>query len=457
MSISSAFKFATGKIDTTDHRRRRLVSIVQGAATGLASRLVGVAVSLLSLPLTIGYLGSERYGVWALIGSLLAWVRLADFGIGNGLTNMIATAIGQDRAHLVRAHISTALAMLSTISLALGVVIAAAWPWIDWNELLGVSSKLAQAEVGPAVAAAVVIFLLSFPLSVIGPTYNALQEGKLANYWGAAGNVASLLALVVVTHTEGGLVWLVITVSGTGLAMNACSGLWLFMRRRPAIAPRLRSVQRACVGGLLHVGGQFFLIQIMALVVFETDNLVIAHYLGAGQIPPYSITYSLFGFTSLIQTLLFRYVWVAYTEAIARRDISWVQRTFALNVAFSLASTLVAVIPLIFIARPFISLWAGAGVVPPFDLVLWMAAWSMINALCSPVACLLAAACHMKAQVIYSAASALANIVLSIYLVQVWGISGVIAGTVIAYLIFVCVPASVDTLLLLRKLRHAAV
>jgi hypothetical protein len=35
--------------------------MVQGGVTGLASRVVGIFNSLLSLPLTIGYLGPERY------------------------------------------------------------------------------------------------------------------------------------------------------------------------------------------------------------------------------------------------------------------------------------------------------------------------------------------------------------------------------------------------------------
>jgi O-antigen/teichoic acid export membrane protein len=83
-----------------------------------------------------------------------------------------------------------------------------------------------------------------------------------------------------------------------------------------------------------------------------------------------------------------------------------------------------------------------------------MAAWSMINAFCSPIACLLAAADHMKAQLVYSALTAAVSITLSIMLIKLWGVSGVIAGTVIAYLIFVCGPTSLDAYLLLRKLRN---
>ena len=61
----------------------------------------------------------------------------------------------------------------------------------------------------------------------------------------------------------------------------------------------------------------------------------------------------------------------------------------------------------------------------------------------------------MKAQVIYSAVSAVANIALSVYLIKIMGVTGVIAGTVLAYIACVCIPASIDTSILLRKLRNA--
>jgi O-antigen/teichoic acid export membrane protein len=157
----------------------------------------------------------------------------------------------------------------------------------------------------------------------------------------------------------------------------------------------------------------------------------------------------------LPQVILFNYLWVAYADAIARRDIGWVARTLKRNLSFSLGFTLAAVVPLILIARPFIRLWTRGAVVPPSDLVYWMAAWSMINAFCSPIACLLAAADHMKAQLVYSALAAALSIALSIMLIKLWGVSGVIAGTVISYLIFICLPCAIDTLFLLRKLRNA--
>lgn len=455
MTAGETLRLVFFRSDATDHRRRRLIALIQGLVTSLGNKVIGILVNFLSVPLTIGYLGSERYGVWVTIGSLLAWLSLTDFGLGLGLNTAITSAAGQDRPDLVRNHVSTALFVLTAIAAATGAVLALAWPWIDWSALFGARSPLAQAEIGPAMAAAIAIWLLQFPISIIDKVYLAYQEGRISNYWGACGNVLSLGVLLVVTQTQGGLVWLVIALGGTGLIIRFANTIWLFGWHRPFLAPRLASVKRSSMKELTHVGSMFFLIQIMALVMFQTDNFVISHYLGAEQVPSYSLTYSLFGYTSLIQSLLFSYLWSAYSEAIARKDIAWVRRTFHLNLAFSTVSTLFMAAVLVFIAQRFIGWWAGAAVVPAINLVYWMAVWSVINAFTNPIACLLASAAHLRAQTIYSGIATISNIALSLMLVQRWGPTGVIAGTVISYLLFICGPTFIDAQHLLKKLSRA--
>jgi O-antigen/teichoic acid export membrane protein len=443
-----------GRIDTLDHRRRRLLGIVQGVVTNLGNKIIGMGVSFLSVPLTIHYLGPERYGVWVALGSLLAWLSLTDFGVGNGLNNVVTTSASQERPDLVRMHLSNGVFMLSALAAVAGLIAIIAWPFIDWAALLGVKNDQARAELGPAIAISLAIFLLKFPLSASGKVYLAYQEGRIGNYWGMVGNVLSLVSLLIVVRTEGGLVWLVIAVSGISLLLTLANNIWVFGFHRPELRPALRYVDFKMMRGAGTLSGKFFLIQIMALITFETDNLVISHYLGAAQVPSYSLTYSLLSYTALPQSLLFGYLWNAYTDAIARRDIAWVSRTFHLNLFLGMALSAVALVAVAFIARPFIGWWAGPEVVPSTALIEWVAAWFMINAFTAPIACLLAAAAHLRLQIIYSTLATVSNIILSINLVQTWGITGVIAASVISYTVFICGPLFFVSERLIVRLQH---
>jgi len=202
------------------------------------------------------------------------------------------------------------------------------------------------------------------------------------------------------------------------------------------------------------VGGMFFVVQIAGLLIFQTDNLIIAHFAGPDQVTPYSVAYRLFGYTSLLQLLIFPNLWPAYTEAIARHDVTWVRRTFRANSVLGTALTLVLALPLVFYGIVIIRVWAGPAAVPPFALMVWMAIWSLTNTLMSAVSCILSASGRIKRQMYYAISTAAVNIALSVWWVGPFGITGVIAATVISYAICNNIPALIDVTFLLRRLQH---
>jgi O-antigen/teichoic acid export membrane protein len=170
--------------------------------------------------------------------------------------------------------------------------------------------------------------------------------------------------------------------------MQALSGVWLFARHKPFLAPHPKAILPSTIKDLGHVGGMFFMIQIVVLI-FQTDNLIIAHFAGTAAVTPYSVAYRLFGYTTLLQGLIFPNLWAAYAEAIARKDIGWVRRTYRSNLALSTLSTVAVAVPLVIVATPFICVWTGEdAAVPPFGLLVCMAGWSVINASMSAVSCL---------------------------------------------------------------------
>ena len=43
-------------------------------------KTVGVFVSLFIVPITLGYLSEEEYGIWLTLSSMLAWIGFFDIG-----------------------------------------------------------------------------------------------------------------------------------------------------------------------------------------------------------------------------------------------------------------------------------------------------------------------------------------------------------------------------------------
>src|ERR1035438_6179081 len=81
-----------------DHARgteRNRRAVLTGAVATFA-RAVQVGTSLITVPLTLKYLGNERFGLWMTISSVLAMASFADFGVGNGVLSKVARAFGKD-------------------------------------------------------------------------------------------------------------------------------------------------------------------------------------------------------------------------------------------------------------------------------------------------------------------------------------------------------------------------
>jgi O-antigen/teichoic acid export membrane protein len=437
-------RLAFGKGQAVGDAQRRYVRIIRGIFTGLAGRAVAVIVSFISVPLTVRYLGAERYGAWVTISAFMAWVALADLGLSNSLTNAVSEGYAKGHRNLMQDYIAAAFWSLAGVALLLGLIFFSVWGSLSWDQIFNVQTAQARAEVGPAVAIAFALFILNLPFSIISRIYGAHQEVAAANGWAAAGNILGLAALVAVTQFKGGLVSLVIAVSGTVLLVNVISAVWVFGCSKPWLFPRLVRVTWPAVRKLSSLGGMFFVVQVAALVLFQTDNLIIAHYLGAAAVTPYSVTWRLFTYTSLFQILASPSFWPAYAEALSRGDRSWVRRSFRLNFRITVVSTAALALPLVLFGSWFIDKWAGRAAVPPYALLPWMGIWSVIYAAMSTQSCLLASAGRLKAQMIYSILAAAVNLLLSITLVQRIGLTGVIMGTVGAFLICVVVPQSLE-------------
>jgi O-antigen/teichoic acid export membrane protein len=415
------------------------------------ARVLAICVSVVSVPLTIRYLGGERYGAWVTIASVVTFLSITDFGLAASLTNTLGKAQAEDSHARGQRLVSSALVMLSLI--ALGILIAgiALAPRIAALLFPNLQSPVARAEIVPAVMIALSIFALNLPLLVSTRVLAAHQESALANFWNIAGSLGNLMALLGVIWLRGGLPWLVFGCFGMGLVANFACVVWLFTFHKPLLRPTFAGVDPAFVGILFSDGWKFFVIGIGWMVNWQTDNMVIAHFLGAAQVTPYAVTFSLFAIATGLQTLAYPSLWPAYTEAYAQRDYGWIRKTLRSNFKFSLFTTTAIVGFLTLFGSEIIRLWAGAAAVPPFSVIVWMALWRLMLSTLLVGSCLLNATGHLKGMTIYGTVTAVLNLALSILLAKMYGITGVIAGTVIAFAVANYLPTFLEVRSVLRK------
>lgn len=416
-------------------RERHRLVILAGLTAALV-RGVSILTALITIPLTLGYLGAERFGMWATLSSFNALLSFADFGVGNGVMTAVATRSGRGNAADLRRTISTAYIALCGVAALMLFALWASQPWVSWPAVFAVSSPMALREAAPAAQAFLALMALANPIGVIIRVQEGLQQQWRANLWLLAGNIAALAAVLVAIQLQAGLLWLVLALVGTPLLLQLANTIEYVWRTRPDLRPQLSSFDKGILRQLAATGFLFMILQLCAAIIFQSNNLIIAQVLGAAAVTSFAVPDRLFGIVPMILGFILSPLWPAYGEAAARGDHAWVRRTFRRSMLLTLASATALSGALLLAAPLLLRWWVGSEFHAPFALLAALALWRVVEAAGQASAMLLNGMNQLAIQVFAAVVSAAAIIGLRIWLVDSIGVAGAALGGIVVYMAF---------------------
>lgn len=451
--LLSLIRLRAFDVSTEDGRsRERYRRAGFTAAVAFAAKIVGVGAVFVTVPLTLNYLGSERYGLWMTISSVSLMLGFADLGIGNGVLNAVADAYGRDDRTLAMEAVSSGFFLMSLICVALVAVFAVVYTFVPWARLYNVTSAEAMREAGPATAVFFLVWALNIPLDVVQRVQLGYQKGFVNYAWQAAGSLFALGGAVLAIVAEAGLPWLVLALTGGPLLAVALNGAVEFGWVRPWLRPARSHVTRAAAGRILRLGVWFFVIQLAMTLSFASDYLVIAQVLGSAAVTQYAVPARLFAFIGVLVAMLVSPFWPAYGEAMARGDVRWIKRTLVRTLVLTFVLTAGPALVLVVIGRPLVHMWVGGSVDPSFWLLTGLALWALLSGLGSTVAVFLNGVSVLRFQAVCAVLLAVTALVLKILFARRWGVAGVPWALVICYTVFVVVPFVIYIPRLFRRL-----
>ena len=414
----------------TGRSRERYRRAALSGLSGACERGVTVLTTLISIPLALDYLGTERYGLWVTITSVVALLVFADLGIGNGLLNVLSEAYAKNDRAAARRYVASAAVILGVLAIALLIVFAGLYPLVPWPRLFNVSSDLAAREAGPATAVLAGCFAVNILLGVVQRVQMGLQEAYANHVWQGIGAIFGLLGLLAVIHLEAGLPWLVLAVAGGPILAQLFNGIVLFGLKKSWLRPRLRNAEAADARLILKTGLLFFVLQLASVVGYQSDNIIIAQLLGAGQVSQYAIPMKLVMFVPMLLGFVYMALWPAYGESIARGETAWVRRTLVASILLGLSVNVPAVVGLVWLGKDILRLWVGGEIMPSITLLAGLGLWSVIFSVSVALAMVMNAFNVVKFQVLCATAMAGSNIALSIFFVDLIGLPGAVLVSV---------------------------
>lgn len=418
-------------------RTRRLLV---GAVSTVVGKGAVFLSSVASVPIMVRYLGAERFGIWMTISTAITTLLILDLGVASALVNFISEAYANDDPEYASTYSTTALATVCAVALLLAGVAIVVWPHLHWASLFHLTSPAEVPLVSHAWAAAVAVFLVGMPAGLALKILSGYQELRSANLFSAAGSLASLITIIVLVKLRADFVTLVASAFAALIGANLLCLLWLWLVHKPWLLPRRTHLNRQAARQMVTAGAGFFVLQISALLAFNSDNLIVTHYLGPAQVAAYSVAWRLAGFASIAQSVIAPAVWPAYAEAFARGDMPWVRRTFR-RIMWTTMLVAVAFSALFaFTGRWIIRVWASSAAVPSETLMLLMCAWVIISTSMSNTSIILTGKGDTRLWAATSLLASALNIALSVFWVQRIGAAGVILGTIVSYLLVLVAP-----------------
>lgn len=394
---------------------------------------LSVLIGYLLLPLTINYVNAVQYGIWVTVASLVAWINTFDIGLSNGLRNKLAHSLALNDHQNSRKYISTTYAMLFAISFVVFALVFAVGSFFDWNRLLHIQNAISY-NVWPIFVIAMACFCAQFALQPINTILIATHKPFKSSFILFLGQLITFIVIYILTQTgNGDLYKLVAVVAGTPVIILLVSTVYLFGTELKAHMPAIKFIDRKSATGLLSVGSAFFIIQIGALVLYETDNIVITRTLGPLAVTSFNIAYKYFSILTIIFTIIITPYWSAFTDAFAKDDIGWIKMSLK-KIKETWVYVSIAAFLFYFIADTFYRLWIGNSIVVSRGLSLSMAAYVIVQGWMVVHAYLLNGVGKLRVQLILVIFTGFINIPLSVYLIQLIGLPGTVIANVLVML-----------------------
>lgn len=393
---------------------------------------ISILIGLILVPLTINYVSATQYGMWLTLSSIISWFSFFDVGLGNGLKNKLAESNALGDITKSRTYVSTTYAVLALISTTIFSVFFFANTYIDWNKVLNVKSF--DSDVLSTLALLVLlVFCVQFVSQIINVVLTAVHRTASVSFIAMIGQLLSLIAVFcLVKTTKASLIYLVFVLGGIPILVQIIASAWLYTGQYSEYRPSLKFVDFKYAKDLLSVGGMFFFIQIGALVLFQTSNIIITQILGPSDVTVFNVAFKLFSVVTMIFTIVITPFWAAFTEAYAKKDLKWIQSVILKMRKFWLLLVLITFS--ILVISPYLyKFWLGDKVKVPFVLSAVMSLYVVVYAWQTIHVYLLNGIGKVRLQLYLVLTSAVINIPLSVFLGRYMGVAGVTLATVILF------------------------
>lgn len=442
-----------GHYDTSTLEGRSLErtrNIALTAMSAMLAKIIAMIVPLVTVRLTLSYMGEEIYGLWSAVTSFFALFAFADLGLGSGLQTELGKASALDDPSICKRLVSSTYVILCIVSGALIAVFLVAFPFIDWATVINAETEAAIAIVASVVIAIVIPKFLNIPLALIQRTQMAMQEGYRSNLWQCTGNFLSLLFVILVYFLDLGVLVMIWASSLIVVIVSLINMIVYFKFQRPELTPSIKFFDKEISKRMLTTGIYFFILSILTSLSLSIDNFIVAHTCSLADVTPYSVMYKIVHLIAVVSAMLSTPLWSANSEAMQRGEYDWVRTATKRTAVISLLLSAVASLALLLLIKPALYILTDGMVAPDYILLIVMCLMQIAISVTNPFFMILNAGKIIKFQIVTYFIYALISLPLKFVLGEQFGMTAITWVGFISYVVLLTIPTFVRSIKFLQ-------
>ena len=428
----------------------RTVEAKKNIASSFVIKLFSVAINLILIPLTINYVNAIEYGIWITLSSIIAWFSFFDIGFGNGLRNRFTEAKASGDFENAKIYVSTTYAVLILIFSGVWILFLIGNIYIDWAIVLNSPKEMAL-DLSKLAIIVFSFFCLQMVLKTISTVIIADQKPAKAAFLDLMCQFLSLLIIFILTKTtKGSLIYLGLTLGLSQAIIFIVGTIFFYTKEYKPFAPSFNFINFSYAKDIMKLGYKFFIIQIAFIVIFQTNNIIIAQVAGPEDVTVFSIAYKYIGIALMIFSVILSPYWSAYTEAYTKKDYQWMKVSLkSLRIISYLF--VAAVIVLVMLSSYVYKLWLGDLVSIPIPVSVSVGVYVSLLILVYLNTQILNGIGKVKLQLLSYTLATVFHVPLAIFLGSKFGIIGVVFSACIFYVIISIVSIVQVNLIISQK------
>lgn len=415
----------------TDSRSKKMY---KNTVAMIGIRGISMILTLISAPIMLHHVDRADYGVLLTLTSIVGWVGYMDVGLGNGLRNKLPELLAKGDFYSAKKIVSSCYVTLAIYVALIIVIFLIVSPFVDWLGVLN-SPTSDAGEIQGLTNVVFISFCIQFLFGLINSILFAYQIPAFQSLFIFVGQFVALIALVIQVY-----MFDVTSVLQIG-AVNSIipplvlflGSIGLFRTKLKEIAPSFKLFEFKSVGSILSLGLKFFVLQMITIVLFQANSIIIARAVSPEAVVEYNLAFKYVSLLTMIFTIVITPVWSATTDAYVRKDFAWINKTLSFSRKVCIASIFIGV--LMVLASKFVySIWLGKGSIDinysTTGLIFLYISFEMLYKVYGTI---INGTGKVFAQMILTGIIAIIYIPLAIFLGNLCGLSGVLIANAIVF------------------------